>query len=132
MGVVGLTLGEMTSLEKSRTIAIDFDGVIHAYSQGFQGLNNAYDVPHVGVHEALAELYELGYRMVVLTSRPAHVVRPWLQKNDLDHFIDAVTNVKIPAAYYIDDHALEFEKGSQTSWELALEKILKERKEVEN
>ena len=127
MRVVSQTLGKVKSLEKNKTIAVDFDGVIHAYSKGFQGLYNAYDIPHVGAHESLSRLHEEGYRLVVMTSRPAHVVRPWLKKHDLDKYIDTVTNVKIPAAHYIDDHALEFKKGAQSSWELALEKIFKRK-----
>lgn len=132
MEVVGFTLGQIEALEKNKTVAIDFDGVIHAYSKGFQGLDSAYDVAHVGAHESIKKLYDEGYRLVVLTSRPAHIVRPWLKKNDLSQYFDAVTNVKVPAAFYIDDHAISFAKGSDVSWDNALEKILGEREEVQS
>jgi adenylylsulfate kinase len=127
MGIVESTLGEISSLDKSRTIAIDFDGVIHAYSQGFQGLENAYDGPHEGALEAITDLHNLGYRLVIVSSRPAYIIRPWLEKYGMSHFFDEVTNVKRPAAFYIDDHAVEFKKGSGLSWPAALNKILGER-----
>jgi len=125
-GIVQSSLGEISSLDKKRTIAIDFDGVIHAYSKGFQGLENAYDCPHSGSIKAITQLFREGYRLIVVSSRPAHVIRPWLEKYNLIHFFDEVTNVKRPAAFYIDDHAVEFKKGSSFSWPRALARILGE------
>ena len=125
-GIISATLGEISNLDKKKTIAIDFDGVIHAYSKGFQGLENAYDSPHPGAINAITTLYEKGYRLIVVSSRPAHVIRPWLEKFELINYFDEVTNVKRPAAFYIDDHAVEFKKGSDSSWTRALEIILGE------
>ena len=125
-GIISATLGEISNLDKKKTIAIDFDGVIHAYSKGFQGLENAYDSPHPGAVDAITTLYEKGYRLIVVSSRPAHVIRPWLEKFELINYFDEVTNVKRPAAFYIDDHAVEFKKGNSSSWTRALEMILGE------
>jgi len=47
-----------------------------------------------------------------------------LQEHELAQYFDDVTNVKRPAAFYIDDHAIEFQKGSSLSWPEALGKIL--------
>ena len=45
---------------KEATIAIDFDGVIHQYSKGFQGLDNAYDPPMPGAISSLQKLKGCG------------------------------------------------------------------------
>mgnify|MGYP003657985253 FL=1 len=50
---------------KNNTIAIDFDGVIHKYSKGWQGLQNAYDPPNDGAVESIKRLKELGFRLVI-------------------------------------------------------------------
>lgn len=123
-GIINDTLGKISSLDKRRTIAIDFDGVIHAYSHGFQGLENAYDGAHPGARSGIMELSAAGYKLVIISSRPAYVIRDWLQEHELAQYFDDVTNVKRPAAFYIDDHAIEFQKGSSLSWPEALGKIL--------
>ena len=68
----------------------------------------------------------MGLRLIVVSSRPAQVIRPWLEKYNLLKYFDEVTNVKRPAAFYIDDHAVEFKKGSSSSWKRALKIILGE------
>ena len=123
-GIITASLGVISSLDKKRTIAIDFDGVIHAYSQGFQGLENAYDGVHTGARSGIIELSAAGYKLVIISSRPAYVIRDWLQKHELAQYFDDVTNIKRPAAFYIDDHAIEFKKGSSFSWSEVLGKIL--------
>jgi len=60
---------------KEATIAIDFDGVIHQYSKGFQGLDNAYDPPMPGVIPSLQKLKDAGYRLIIVSSRPVHAIR---------------------------------------------------------
>lgn len=64
---------------------------------------------------ALEAVKELGQRfdLVVLTARPA----PWGYIDDwLRHFgfpALRVTNIKLPAVAYIDDHGLHFQSWSQ-------------------
>lgn len=105
---------------KNKTIAIDFDGVIHKYSKGFQGLDNAYDVPTEGTEEALKDLTSRGYRLIIVSSRPVEPIKNWLKKYNMDHYFDDVTNTKHPAKYYIDDHAVRFERGQKSSWDYVL------------
>ena len=102
---------ELDTLDKQRTLAVDFDGVIHAYSRGFQGLENAYDPPMPGARETLTALKEAGISLRIMSSRPRAVIEDWLAKHELDHLFDAVRNDKFAATIYIDDRALHF-----TSW----------------
>ena len=101
---------------KEKTIAIDFDGVIHKYWKGFQGLENAYDPPMAGARESIQDLIKKGYRLIIVSSRPVDVIKQWLKKEKMDHFFDDVTNTKHPARYYIDDHAIRFEKDDPNAW----------------
>ena len=102
---------------KEKTLAIDFDGVIHQYSMGFQGLENAYDPPTPGTKEALDAFKEQGYRLIIVSSRTVSVIEEWLKKYNFSHYFDEVTNIKQPARYYIDDHAVRFPKGEVGAWE---------------
>jgi phosphoglycolate phosphatase-like HAD superfamily hydrolase len=102
---------------KEATIAIDFDGVIHKYSRGFQGLDNAYDEPMPGVKSALDQLKMKGYRLIILSSRPVPVIKEWLKKHNMVSYFDDVSNTKHPAKYYIDDHAIRFDKNDPNAWE---------------
>ena len=108
---------------KERTIAVDFDGVIHKYSQGFQGLNNAYDVPTLGTRAALEEMKNQGFRLIIVSSRPTPTIREWLRKYEMEHFFDDVSNTKHPAKYYIDDHAIYFNKKENKPWDTVLQII---------
>ena len=117
---------------KRRTIAIDFDGVIHNYSQGFKGLYNAYDEPTEGTRDALEALKDADYRLIIVSSRPVTPIREWLTKYDMSKYFDDVTNTKHPAKYYIDDHALRFEKEKDDPWREVLETILDEEAAKEN
>ena len=104
---------EVNNLDKKKTIAIDFDGVIHKYSQGFKGLDNAYDEPMEGTTEALTKLKELGYDLKIMSSRPAPVIEAWLEKYGLGQFISEVSNHKFPATVYVDDRGFKFESWDQ-------------------
>lgn len=112
---------------KKRTIAIDFDGVIHQYSRGFQGLDNAYDPPMPGVRQSLGTLKSRGFRLVIVSSRPVEVIEEWLKKFKMFHFFEEITNTKLPAQYYIDDHAIRFDKNDEFAWEKTLSFIAWDR-----
>lgn len=93
-----------------RTLAIDFDGVIHKYSRGWQD-GSAYDVPVDGVEAALIRLREAGFKLVILTTRDIGQVQTWLLRYGMEDLIDQITSVKVPAVAYIDDRAVRF-----TNW----------------
>lgn len=102
------------------TVAIDFDGVIHKYSQGWHD-GTCYDDPMDGALESVREL--MGHRpVVVFTARPVVPVADWLAKHapDIPLYVDTataleywdnpdvllVTNRKVVAKHYIDDRAI--------------------------
>ena len=98
--------------DHKKTICIDFDGVIHAYSKGWHD-GTAYDDPVPGAFEAIKKLRSKGYNIVILSARPAHVMGQWF----LDRWpqgygdIPEVTNTKPIAIAYIDDRGIRF-----TNW----------------
>jgi len=114
---------EVSTTFKESTMAIDFDGVIHKYSKGFQGLDNAYDTPREGTRDALEEFIRRGYRLIIVSSRPVPVIEEWLRKYNMEHYFEDVTNIKQPAKYYIDDHALHFDVKSDDPWKEILEVV---------
>jgi len=105
-------------IKKSPILSIDFDGVIHRYSKGFQGLDNAYDPPMDGAIEALKQLKSEGYILKILSSRPKEAIYPWLEKYGISDLISEVSNHKFPATVYIDDRGYLFEGWDKTIAEL--------------
>ena len=104
--------------DELNNIAIDFDGVIHNYSKGFQGLENAYDPPKEGTKEALEGFNNEGFIVKIMSSRPAHVIRKWLEKYEMSHLVEEISNYKFPATVYIDDRGFLFK-----NWKQCLEEI---------
>lgn len=111
------------------TIAVDFDGVIHAYSKGWHD-GTIYDPPKLGALEGLRALLDQD-AVFILTARDIGQVAAWL----LDHGFHVrvgydgefwnergpllVTNRKLPATAYLDDRAVRF-----TDWDQALVDLL--------
>jgi hypothetical protein len=88
-----------------KTVALDFDGVLHWYRRGWQD-GSIYDEPVPGAVEFVAKLAE-HYRLVVFTTRDAAQVRPWLVDKGFAG-IEEVTNTKPLAVAYVDDRAVHF------------------------
>jgi adenylyl-sulfate kinase len=117
------SLKEVDNLDKRKTISIDFDGVIHKYSKGFQGLENAYDSPMNGAKESMQRLLDDGFVIKILSSRPKEVIYPWLEKYGMEHMVDEVSNHKFPATIYIDDRGYHFK-----DWETTMNEIFEHPK----
>ena len=119
---------ETTSRENKNTVAVDFDGVIHRNSKGFHD-GTIYDKPVNGVKNSL-EYLSKSCKLVVYSCK-ANPKRPlvdgktgieliweWLNKNNLEKYIDDVTYNKPNAKYYIDDKAIRFISWDQTIGEI--------------
>lgn len=103
-----------------KTIAIDFDGVIHKYSKGWQD-GVIYDDPVEGAFEGILNLYKKGYEIVVFTARDElEPVKEWFWRwynkkfPKSEHIPVRITNVKPPALWYVDDRGITFRTWDET------------------
>ena len=109
--------------EKKRTICIDFDGVLHDYSNGFQG-NDVFGEMIPGADTATKVLKKNGNTIIIYTTRPAtDTLKQWLKEHDISYdYINE--NPKQPkdseggkliADMYIDDRGICF-RGTWDEW----------------
>lgn len=97
-----------------KTVAVDFDGVIHTYKSGWTGYTPT-DGPEPGAREFVNELLAQGYRVVIMSSR-AHnelglrAIRSWLADYGFPEL--EVTHEKVMAVAYVDDRAVPYTTGS--------------------
>lgn len=94
------------------TVVFDFDGVIHSYNSGWQGIDVISDPPVDGIKEVIAELRNKGYEVVVVSTRcskPSGIlaILDWLEKYNIK--VDKVSDIKPPAIVYVDDRAITFD-----------------------
>ena len=95
-----------------KTVVFDFDGVIHSYKSGWQGVATISDPPVPGIKEAINDIRIAGYEVVIVSTRTAtpegaKSVQNWLQANGI--MVDRVCSEKPPAHVYIDDRAICFD-----------------------
>ena len=107
-----------------KTVVFDFDGVIHSYTSGWKGIDVIPDPPVYGIKEAIKEIREAGYEIVIVSTRCATVegraaIYDWLIRYGIYDYIDKVCKEKPPAVAYIDDRAICFDGHPET----LLEKI---------
>lgn len=104
-----------------RAVAVDFDGVIHGYSQGWHD-GTCYDEPMDGAFDAVREFQADGCPVVILTARSVRDVAAWVHEHapDLTLYVEPfptsefwertdvvlITNRKVVAKHYIDDRAI--------------------------
>ena len=103
----------------AKTVVFDFDGVIHSYTSGWKGEDTVPDPPVPGIREALKEIHDAGYEVVVVSTRCATIkghgaIEAWLYDNGLREYIDKVCKEKPPAIAYIDDRAICFDGHPET------------------
>lgn len=91
-----------------RALCIDFDGVLHSYTSGWQGHDVVADSPVAGAREACQRLHDVGWKLYVLSSRSKlEPVQAWLAKHNFPPM--TLTRVKPIAIAYIDDRAVRFD-----------------------
>lgn len=115
---------KLQHINNREQIAIDFDKVIHKSSKSFYD-GTIYDEPVDDVEKALEKISK-DYKIIVHTCK-ANPDRPlvdgktgieliweWLEKYNLDVYIDDIVYGKPNAKYYIDDKAISFKNWNQT------------------
>lgn len=111
---------------KYKNVSIDFDGVIHSYSKGYQD-GRPYDEPKEGAIDALVELHKQGMNIIILTARPEQdfpLVETYIRGRLPEDYKDmplVITNQKYPCVAYIDDRAIHF-----TNWEQTMKDLVKQ------
>jgi mitochondrial fission protein ELM1 len=63
-----------------KTIAIDFDGVIHKYSKGWQD-GKCYDIPVDAVFEAIRKIFDEGHSVFIFSTRSPKQIKRWMKEN---------------------------------------------------
>ena len=114
--------------EETKTISIDFDGVIHDDNLGWYD-GTIYGNPIVGSLEAIKKLAQ-DYKLVLFTAkakpdRPlvdgktgAELIWEWLEKYEIKEYFSEITSEKPRCLFYIDDKAIRF-----NNWKDALSDI---------
>lgn len=105
-----------------KTICIDFDGVLHDYSKGYQGLD-VFGEPVKEAPHAVQHLKKEGWKIIIFTARPVtQGMRNWLRTNKIPFdFINEnpdqmdKTSPKPYADIYLDDRAVQFNGNWQQS-----------------
>jgi len=110
------TKEQLLDIKSPKRVMVDFDRTIHKYSEGWSD-GTVYDVPISGAREALNELKERGYEIVIFSARTGkskpdwkeqeRMMKEWMTKYNIP--FDMITSEKLPAEYYIDDRAVRFE-----------------------
>ena len=80
-----------------KTIAFDFDGVIHKYSKGWQD-GSIYDEPVVGIKEVINELHKTYYDFLLYVNNIRTNLGYTIIENNTDHnlrFVDNMNNLYI-------------------------------------
>lgn len=111
----------------SKTVAVDFDGVIHAYSKGWHD-GTIYDGPMPDAARGMQTLIDCGYDVVIYSTRcHDRVVDGEICKNQVDEMRRWLTRHKVPysristepgkplCVAFIDDRAIKFQ-----AWSVAL------------
>ena len=112
---------------EQKTICIDFDGVIHDYSKGWQG-EDVFGQMIPNADTGTATLKKNGWTIIIFTTRKkTEKLEKWLAENNIsyDHINENPnqpehTSGKIIADVYLDDRGICFTVGISLSRHLPL------------
>lgn len=95
-----------------KTVVFDFDGVIHSYTSGWQGIAAIPDPVVPNIQAAISNLRMDGYEVIVVSTRCAYpdgirAVQRYLLENHI--VVDDIRATKPPAICYVDDRAICFD-----------------------
>jgi hypothetical protein len=109
----------------SRTVAIDFDGVIHKYSKGWQeGI--IYDGVVTGAIKAINQLVFDGYSVFIFSTRTPKVIKKWLKDNHSNYLLYMSKDDFMDQFYpmtKIDDEIIKAEENVNTKLQYKLKCI---------
>lgn len=98
-------------------VAIDFDGVLHAYTTTWTCPGEIHDGPTPGALEAVKEYEAAGFDLIVYSARAQApegkaAIREWLKKHGFPSSM-MISKKKPSAVLYIDDRGYHFDG---TNW----------------
>jgi len=96
---------------KNASIGLDFDGVIHGYKNGWQGISNIKDKPVKGVKSAIILLRSKGYKILIYSTRCVKqegrkAISDYLKKWEIT--VDGISKEKPACMCYVDDRSIQF------------------------
>lgn len=104
---------------QGKTVALDFDGTLHPYTDGWTGSVPDNEPPIPGSLSFIQGLLDAGYTCIIFSTRADHDegrigIEQWLAKwygaviaQEL-----RVTHVKVGAVAYVDDRAVPFSQAT--------------------
>lgn len=118
-------------MAKRKTVCVDFDGVIHAYTSPWKNARTIPDMPVAGAIDWLCNMIQ-EYDIAIVSSRSHQwggisAMKAWLKKHSGNQWygslfvgLEEVTfpKVKPSAVIYIDDRAWRFEGAFPTEFEI--------------
>ncbi len=124
-----LSIGLKIDKARGIAVAVDFDKVIHKYSNGWRD-GSIYDEPQDGAKEGMQELKDMGFFTIIYSTRgnepeQRNKMKSYLEEHQI-LFNEIAIGGKPYARYYIDDKAVRF-----VTWRDAISCIyeLEERRE---
>lgn len=101
----------------SETIAVDFDGVLHAHTSAWTDVHEIHDGPVDGAIEFLRATIDAGIRVVIFTARAKTAtsvphIYAWLRVHGLEEKYTwqiEITCLKPAALVYLDDRGWRFD-----------------------